>query len=224
MFGGAWTGTLLGEIQATTASDGVVVLKLSDFPALQQTNGSIRVSVDAIVDDYPAGAFYPIIINRGAGNTFYALSSRCTHRDCVIYPFNGTAMICPCHAAAFSINGTVTKGPATVNLDSYPVTYDGVNTLQVTIPGLAYSITRCVVTKGTSDRLRIEFPTFDQVEYEIRFRQTFSHPWSVVPFALTLAGTADNTFLTGDGLPKTVFIDRTTSTGFYVVAIRLKPV
>jgi nitrite reductase/ring-hydroxylating ferredoxin subunit len=226
--GTPWIGTLLvsllGEGRAAAANEGMLRLRLTDFPPLLEGLGSVRVSVNPMGGSYPSGDFYPVIISRGSGNTFYALSSACTHRGCVVAPFDGSIILCPCHGSEFAIDGTVTKPPADANLKAYPVDFDGVNTLNIAVPGLGYSITRYSLENGASPRVRLEFPTFAQVDYEVRFRPTSTAPWSVVSFATTLNGPADNKVLTGDGLPATAFVDRTSPAGFYCVAIIVRKV
>lgn len=226
--GTPWIGTLLatllGEGRAEAATDGELNLQLTSFPPLLDTSSSVRVSVDPLSGSMPAGDFYPLIISRGSGNDFYAVSSNCTHRGCVVLPFNGSIIACPCHGSEFAIDGSLLKGPATSNLLSYPVRFDGTNTLKVTVPGLGYSITNFTVLTGATPRVRLEFPTFNLVDYEIRFRQSVSATWTVVPFATSVTGAADTMVLTGDGSTATVFVDRTTATGFYCVAILVKQV
>jgi len=226
--GPKWMRTLLGEFEAVAApGDGIIVLNLSDYPPLQSNNSGIRISVnpfDVGNDDIYPGTFYPVLVNRGSGNTFYALSTECTHQGCVVNAFDGLSSYCNCHGSEFGVSGQVTSGPANQPLDSYALTFDNVNTLRITIPGLGYSITNSAVEPVAPARLRLSFPTFYLVEYEVRFRQTVSNSWSVVSFATTAGGLANNTFLTGDGTAKTVWVDRAASTGFYAVAIRIKEV
>jgi nitrite reductase/ring-hydroxylating ferredoxin subunit len=223
LFGPAWIGTLLvnlfGPEPAMAANEGALSLQLNRFPPLLDSSGSVRISVNPIGGTYPSGDFYPIIVSRGSGNTFYAVSSACTHRGCIVLPYDGNLIACPCHGSEFAIDGTVTKAPADANLQAYPVAFDGVNTLKITVPGLGYSITNYTLVEGANPRVRLEFPTFAQVDYEVRFRPTAAAPWKVVPFATTPTGPADNQFITGDTLPKTVFVDRTAPAGFYCVAI-----
>jgi len=226
--GAPWIGTLLatllGAERAEAAPDGELNLKLTAFPPLLNAGGSVRVSVSPLSGSFPAGDFYPVIVSRAAGNVFYAVSSSCTHRGCVVQPFDGTSIACPCHGSQFAIDGSLVNGPAELDLLSYPVKFDGTNTLRVTVPGLGYSITNFTVLTGAAPRIRLEFPTFNLVNYEIRFRQSVNAPWSVVPFATTIAGAADTTILAGDGATATVFVDRTTTTGFYCVTIQFKEV
>jgi len=214
--GPKWLRTLLGECEAIAApGDGVIVLNLSNYPPLQSNNSGIRISVnpfDIGNDDIYPGTFYPVLVNRGSGNTFYALR---------VNAYDGSTSFCNCHGSKFSISGQVVSAPAQQPLQSYPLTFDGV-ALRITIPGLGYSITSSVVEPTAPARMRLSFPTFSMVEYEVRFRQTVSNPWSVVSFATTSGGLANNTFLTGDGTAKTLWVDRTASTGFYAIAIRIK--
>jgi nitrite reductase/ring-hydroxylating ferredoxin subunit len=207
--------------RASAAPDGQLVLQVSSFPALSQAGGSVRVSVDPIAGAYPAGDFYPIVITRGSGNTFYAVSSQCPHRACVTEAYNGTSIYCPCLGSEFTMDGTFITGPAQADLARYPISFDGVNTLRVTVPGLGYSITSYTLTTGATPRIRLDFPTLLQVQYEVRFRQNATDAWTVVPFATTSTGPANNNFLTGDGAPKSVWVNRTTDTGFYSIAIRI---
>jgi Rieske Fe-S protein len=37
----------------------------------------------------------------------------------------GTRLLCPCHGSSFSIDGTVTAGPASSNLLRYASNFDG---------------------------------------------------------------------------------------------------
>jgi len=224
--GPKWLRTLLGECEAVAApGDGVIVLNVSNYPPLQSNNSGIRISVnpfDLANDEIYAGTFFPVLVNHVSGNTFYALSTECPHQSCVVNAYDGITSYCNCHGSEFNISGQRVSGPAQDPLQSYAVTFDGVNTLRITIPGLGYSVTSSVVEPTAPARMRLSFPTFNMVEYEVRFRQTLANPWSVVSFATTSGGLANNTFLTGDGTTKTVWVDRTASTGFYAIAIRIK--
>jgi Rieske Fe-S protein len=226
--GAPWIATLLatliGENRAVAASDGELNLRLSNFPPLLQPLGSVRVSVNPISGAYPTGDFYPIIISRGSGDDFYAVSSNCTHRGCVVSPFNGSVIGCPCHGSEFWMDGSLMKGPAGTPLLSYAINFDGVNTLKITVPGLGYSITNCKLVAGSPARIQLDFPTYSQVDYEVRFRATASAAWSVVPFATSVNGAVNNTVLTGNGLPASVFVEKTAAAGFYSIAILVKEV
>src|SRR5262249_18606346 len=85
--GQPWRRTYLAEA-APAASDGsgLLQIKLSEYPSLLSESGSVRIGVNGILDDNtgPLGFFYPIIVNRGSGNQFYALDSGCSHAGCVV--------------------------------------------------------------------------------------------------------------------------------------------
>ncbi len=66
----------------------------------------------------------PVLVIREA-NKVAAVSAVCTHMSCVV-KYQGAGVIsCPCHAAAFDLNGNVMGGPAPRPLPSYPVQIEG---------------------------------------------------------------------------------------------------
>lgn len=68
----------------------------------------------------------PVLVIREA-NKVAAVSAVCTHMSCVV-KYQGAGVIsCPCHAAAFDLNGNVMGGPAPRPLPSYPVRIEGQN-------------------------------------------------------------------------------------------------
>jgi Rieske Fe-S protein len=223
-----WAATLLatlaGENSATAATTGDLILQLGDFPALLQPFGSVRVTVNPISNGYPDGDFYPIVISRDDNDLFFAVSSNCPHRGCVVSPFDGYTISCPCHGSQFAIDGTVVSPPASTDLLKYAVSFDGVNTLRITVPNLGYSITNCVLVTGSNPRLQLDFPTFSKVSYEVRFRPTATSQWVVVPFATTINGPVTDTVLTGNGSMATVFVERAAPAGFFSIAILVQEV
>lgn len=70
-----------------------------------------------------------IVIRVASGNSvssFVALSALCTHQGCQVnYVSNQNSLVCPCHGAKFSTNGTVMQGPAAVALTKYLVAVNG---------------------------------------------------------------------------------------------------
>lgn len=64
-----------------------------------------------------------MIIHRlGAGKGMIALSRVCTHLGCLVYfDKSEQKIICPCHAAKFSIEGNVMSGPAPKPLERIPL-------------------------------------------------------------------------------------------------------
>lgn len=220
VLGSRWTGSLLADVQLeTTAATGNLVLHLSSFTALQSANGSIRLAVNSFIPTVPSSAtpYYPVLINRGSGNQFFALKAQCTHQGCVVPTF-GTP--CPCHGSVYAINGTVISGPAPSALTQYPITFDGSNTLTVQLPNLGFSVTSSEV-QGPPARLQLSFPTQTGLTYEVRFMQNVTQAATVVSFATTPAGTANQTSISGNDATRTVYVDQVNATGFFVVNIKV---
>jgi len=219
LFGKPWLATAVADPSPATAGGvGVLQLRIGDFPALQNVNGSVRLALT----NPPSGAFFPILVNRGSGNQFFALSTRCTHMGCVVPTFSSTAgaSVCPCHGSRFAINGNVLGGPAVSPLARYANTFDGVNTLRIDIPGLRYSVGALAVQTGAGPRLQLRFPTLQNAGHQVRFRQAMGSEWAITPFATTRDGVANSTNLIGTGSTATVYVDRVSETGFYAVTLR----
>jgi Rieske Fe-S protein len=208
----------VGEAQAGAASEGLLTLKLSSFPALQSQNSSIRIAVNAFFDGGPSGPFYPILVNRTTGNQFYALEARCTHAGFVVPPAGGA---CPHQGARFNLDGSVAVPPAVTPLTSYVITYDGSNLLSIKVPGLGYSITGTPVQTTPGPRFQLSFPTMSGLTYEVQFRETADAAGTPVPFFTTANGVSSATSLVGTGSSLTIYVARTTATGFYTVNVKV---
>lgn len=224
-FGGrSWVQTYASEVLPTpTPGSGKFSVTFTQYPILRNDFSSIRVSVNPMIGDFPFGRFYPILINRGEGQ-YYALDSECRHASCVVPAYNEAngGIICPCHQSVYLIDGTVLPDqPATANLRSYPISFDGDETLTVEVPALGYNVAGAVVQDG--NRFRLEFPAYAHVEYEVRFRENLTQDWTVVPFALTADAPSDQMVLDGgnEDFPAVVYVDRTTPAGFYAVSMRI---
>ena len=230
LFGQAWRASVLADI--TPSGAGRLRIKLSDFPSLEENNTSIRLGINPIDSPIePLGPFYPILINHGTGSTYYALDTFCPHAGCIVPPYDNFdgKILCPCHGSAYGISGNLLNGPSTSRLRQFPITFDGVDTLTVEVPNLGYTVESTLVQSGNTPRLRLHFHAFYNVEYEVVFRENIQAAWTVIPFALTLGGTANQLSYTGPtitppsetGSPASVFVNRTTPTGFYSVGIKL---
>jgi nitrite reductase/ring-hydroxylating ferredoxin subunit len=196
-------------------------VKLSNFPALQSENSSIRLKLNDFNEEGPIGFFYPVIINRTTGNQFFALNSKCAHEGCVVPPASPT-IICPCHESTYRANGSVVAGSrATSGLTSYRSSFDGVDTLCIEVPNLGFRLTPTLVQNGLTPRIRLRFPTKSGVTYEVRFRQSLSEEGTPVLFALTEGDAASEPTLTGTGATLSLYLDRTSARGFYTVAVQV---
>jgi hypothetical protein len=215
-----WLDTLVAECQPVQPGDGILRVKISDFPALMNENGSVRLAFNPFSISGPAGPFYPVLLNRGANNQFFSLSTKCQHMFCVVPTYNATvgASTCLCHGSQYGLDGRVLRGPTTKPLISYSNSFDGA-TLCVEIPGLGFSVTRAMLQSASNPRFQLTFPTKSGLEYQVVFQRSLTDAGTVVPFAAASSGMANATILKGDGSDATVFVDRTSDGGFYSVAV-----
>lgn len=217
-----WRGTLLADI--VPSGNGLLTVKISDYPPLLEAFGSIRISLSVLDENgVPLGSLNPILINRDTGGRFYALDSTCRHAGCIVLPYDSIAeaVLCPCHGSSYALNGAVLTGPTVSPLFQYPIDFDGVDTLRVELPFLGYRVTGSVVTPGHVARFQLSFPTLFGSEYEVRFREKTSEDWRVIPFALAVDGVPDQLSLIGLGETVVAYVERTTPTGFYAVSIKV---
>lgn len=222
MGGRQWLETLVGEAQA--AENGLLTLKVSEFSALLSDYGSVRLALNSFSLSGPSGPFYPILVNRAPGNVFHALSTQCTHAGCVVPVYTGGASgssQCPCHFSRYAINGDVIQGPAPLALTKYTLTFDGNDKLTIRVPNLGYTVAGSTLQATPGPRFRLDFPTQSGLTYEVRFRQNVTDPGSLASFATTPDGTANQTSLSGNGGTRSIYVDRGTATGFYVVNVRV---
>ena len=119
--GVAIAGGMLSSCKKTTAAPSAnftVDLSNTTYAALNGAGGGMLIN-------------QLWVINTDGAN-FIAVSSLCTHEGCTVeYIDVSSGFGCPCHGAAFTTTGTVTRGPASTNLKKYTVTKSG-NVLTVT--------------------------------------------------------------------------------------------
>jgi len=222
--GREWLATLVADCTPTSSSNGILRVKVSDFPALQNANGSVRLLFNPInASQFPTNqSFYPVIVNRRTGDQFFTLNSRCMHQSCVVPPFDGSLgfSTCPCHGSRYAINGAVLRGPTTLPLAKFTNSFDG-TTLCIEIPNLGYTVTGSTVASSIGPRFSLQFPTKNRLNYEVRFRQSLADSGTIVPFSSTEGGAATTSVLTGNNQPATIFVDRTSDRGFYAVGLQV---
>lgn len=204
----------------------VFKIKLSDYPALLSENGSVRLGINPVISEDPLddGRYYPLIITRDGFNNFYVLDSECRHARCVLPAYDGEAFVihCPCHGSEYAVDGSVTQGPAQQPLYRYTSEYDGDNTLTIHIPCWGFETTATVLPGGANSRLRLDFEGKKEVTYEVSFSPSPKGPWTPASFATTAAGAANQTEFTPTiSGPISLYLDRTTATGFYAVGMKL---
>jgi Rieske Fe-S protein len=220
--GGSWLATLVADCQPAAQGAGILRVRVSDVPALQNANGSVRLALNPFTQSGPTGAFYPVLINRGSNSQFFTLSTQCQHLSCVVPTFNATlgASVCPCHGSRYAINGGVLAGPTTRPLIAYTNNFDG-TILCVEMPNLGYSVNATSVQSGVGPRLQLRFPTKSNVKYQVHFRPSVADSGTVVQFATTSEGAASSSVLTGNNGTATLFVDRTNDVGFYSVVVQV---
>lgn len=64
-----------------------------------------------------------VIILKSAGN-YLALSMRCTHQGCTIFPPQNGYMVCPCHGSVYDMNGNLVQGFGRGPLYRYTSSFD----------------------------------------------------------------------------------------------------
>ena len=222
LLGKSWVGTLLADCQPAQPSEGILRVRISDFPALQNANGSVRLALNPFTFNGPQGAFYPVLINRGANNQFFSLSARCTHEGCVVPTFNAAAgaSVCPCHGSRYGLSGNLLQGPAFLPLSAYAHNFDG-TILCVRIPNLGFSVTATAVQAGVGPRLQLRFATRQGVKYQVFFRQSLDDAGIVIPFATTSEGNASATVFNGTGAIANLFVNRANEAGLYSVGVQV---
>ncbi len=218
--GKPWTARLLADVDPYGQPVGRIVIKVSDYPSLQYQFGSV-VFTFAGQD----GGYFPFSLNRADDeNVFYAVDTRCTHMGCPVDGFvaQRSAMVCQCHFSQYDIMGRVIQGPAMNDLERYRLTYDGLDTITVFIPGIDMSIRDIAVQEqaGSTVRLRLQFPTIPYGRYKVQYRQNLSDEPLDVYFADTPTGAASLDFIEApNGLGLTVYVDASLPRGFFSVAL-----
>jgi len=92
-----------------TDGQGWQALSLADYPALATVGGSALVNISG----------EPILIVHYEEGCFSALSSVCTHEGCTMEYQGGNRVVCPCHGAAFLMDGSVQAGPTSIPLERF---------------------------------------------------------------------------------------------------------
>jgi Rieske Fe-S protein len=90
------------------------------------------------VEDFKVGE--PVLVGKGVKKPviifreedgFSAISPVCTHRGCTVKVRKNGVYACPCHGAEYDYDGTVQKGPATRDLETYMVKISDMNEVMV---------------------------------------------------------------------------------------------
>ena len=212
-----WSAKVLASILEGPA--GVLKVKVSDYPALASEGGSIQLT-------FSGSTPHPLMINRGAGNVFYALDSDCQHNHCVVPTYSPALGVirCNCHGSRYAIDGALVGGPATRGLNTFASSFDGADTLSVTIPGLSFSVTQIAIhATAPVMRLKLTFDILPYSNYRVHFQEQLADAPQVIPFALTAEGIANQTSAFATASPVSIYVDAATARGFYTVALVATP-
>jgi Rieske Fe-S protein len=96
----------------TVDGEGRAVIDLAQNPHLNENNSSVFLA------NTSRGT---VLVTHTTGETYFALSARCTHEGCTVGATSPT-LNCPCHGSRYNLNGTVVNGPAPSPLQSFAIT------------------------------------------------------------------------------------------------------
>lgn len=232
--GKRWSSPIAAELTASASSpDAVFRLNPADFPALGSAGGSIRFGGSAItsyfdngVERTQAGSIFPtFFVNRPtAAQTFVAHAAECTHEGCIIDALADGVHVCPCHGSRFNATGKRLSGLAMGNLPKYTVIAEPNGVLAVILPGsidvvlLNFEAAQTTVAPG-SNRLRISFPSYSGMTYEVRYRSFDRKVEKAVPHSGTPTGAAESPTVAGIDDTLEVYIDAPAQDGMIQVGI-----
>ena len=84
--------------------------------------GALATFAPGTVTAFQKGAFYLVRLEDGG---LLALSCKCTHLGCTVpWIEKEKKFLCPCHASAFDITGSVINSPAARPLDTFTLTVE----------------------------------------------------------------------------------------------------
>ena len=194
ILGKSWSDVVASEIESINATNtGILHIRISDFASIAS-----RFRLSPFRDYFHQWkqrssyrCNYLIIINK-TNNTFFAVSSKCTHEGCIVEKMSNAnlKMTCLCHSSVYAIDGTKLSGPALSSLTKYTATFDGVNLLTIEVPGLNFSVKVTsvqAVTAGTH-RLQLTFAALRNVSYEVKYQAAIDAAPVSVSFATTATG------------------------------------
>ena len=193
----------------------LLVIDVNAFPNLAPINGSVYISFN--------GGNTKILINKESNTQFYALDPRCPHLGCPVglYSVATNMSACPCHGSQFGLAGQLLQGPAATGLQSYATQFEGASTLKIEVPGLVLRVDSITLesTSGANRRMRLTFPTMAGSTYYVRHTADLSTPFQIINFSKTAGGSANQTIVTGTGSTKSVYVDSTGNTAFFVLEL-----
>lgn len=222
--GRSWSGAFVSELSAATPErPDEVSLLLSDYPALLEPKGSVRLGLHTVGQDhYPLGRHYPILINRDFRGVYHALNAECQHQSCVVEAYDEfeQGCLCPCHGSLYDADGRVLRGPVSEDrpLRKYDLVTGGDGILRLTLPGIGFAMSPVPVVAAGGKQLRLTVPTEEGVTYEVRFAPSAAGPWTPVPVALEEGAPAEQPDWIGIDGDMSIHVDLRGPSGFFRIA------
>ncbi|MGA1015214.1 MAG: Rieske (2Fe-2S) protein [Limisphaerales bacterium] len=212
-------------IPSAEGNQGLLSIQPNDYPARNQSGGSIRLGFNPIRSNHqPDGTLHPLLINRLEDGSLKAMSAECPHGSCAVRTFSpgSQAHVCPCHASRFRLDGSRISGPSPFGLETYASEEQADGSLHVLVPRLRFTLTTQVVDLGQSQRLKLTFAARRKVTYEVVRRRQISDPWERVVFAQSEQGALSQTEFDGEGLLASVFVEAPDHQGLFAARILAK--
>jgi nitrite reductase/ring-hydroxylating ferredoxin subunit len=220
----------LADISPAANAANIISLRLTDFPALLTTYGSVRVEL------LPSLSINEslLIITRAPGDVFYAVTAICTHEQQKVAPYDHTEetrkMICYTHNSEFDIQGNLlwgAGGPTQPSLTKYNTSYaNGV--VRVEIPGLNFKMNSMVLqsTTGATSRYVLNFTRRNGGRYRVLYTPDLATEPVPVNFATSSSGAlnrgpsfASQTFNATSTGNQNLGVDSSAERGFYLVEL-----
>jgi len=219
--GGA-RSTLLADISPSANPANVIELKVSDYPVLANAYGSVRLS---LFNQALAGG--KMILSRGPGDVFHAVSAVCTHEQNLCDPYDHTefteSINCYHHGSRFDIQGNILSEatPGQASLPKYNTAHaNGV--VRVELPNLGFKLNTVTMQSvvGATKRLALNFTPRTSGVYRVKYTPDLVTAPVTVSFATAPGGVTNNTSVTASSnSARTFYVDSTLERGFYFIEL-----
>lgn len=153
-------GELIPTLQAKGDTlSGIYTIKLSDYPALANVNGMVRLTIAGIgkpATGLPSNR--KVIVIRESQTKFNAVYEVCPHENCNVNDFSTSKMrfVCGCHGAEFDITGAVKKNPANKNLHQFTTTFNAsTGLIQIEVPNLTTEVNNSILLGNKASEVSI---------------------------------------------------------------------
>ncbi|MBT5706568.1 Rieske (2Fe-2S) protein [Verrucomicrobia bacterium] len=207
-----------------TSSVGALRIRPSDYPALDQANGSVRIGINPLRSNHqPNGTFHPILVNRLPNEQLIALSAECTHASCAVRTYNSSANahVCPCHGSRFGIDGRRMGGPAPFALDTYTTTLRDDGLLEIEVPRLGFTVNGCLEKSAEKSILKLEFPARRSITYQVVKKDRVGEDWTQVAFSKDPDNEPTELEFAGDDTITSLYVPSGEDQGFYAVEVKI---